>query len=175
MLVEKTCGKYSEYAGAKTYCAVAFDWFELEKKRIKKIAQNGTEIGIAVNEPLMDGDILGEDEEAVYVVSLKTCDLIKINISTIEEMGRAGFELGNRHMSLEIGKDYIKTVYDEVTYEYLIKLGFNVEKVYEQFSHYIVCKGHSHGDEHHHTHEHSHETAKGVAQHEHHHEHHHHE
>ncbi len=168
MLVEKVCGKFSDYKGIGKYCKVLFDWFELEKKRIKKVAQDGTEIGIAVDEPLMDGDILGEEGGQVYVVSLKDCDLIKINISSMEEMGRAGFELGNRHMSLEIGENYIKTVYDEVTFEYLKKIGFDIEKVHERFSHYIVCKGHGHSHEHHNEHEEGHE-------HNHEHGHHHHE
>ncbi len=160
MLVECICGKIRDYKGNKEVCEVLFDWYELEKKRIKKIAQDGTEIGIALEEPMMEGDILGETDSKIYVVVLKECDLIKISINSIEEMGRAGFELGNRHLSLEIGSDYIKTIYDPVTYEYLIKKGFTVKKVYEHFSHYIVCKGHDHSNTH---------------SHEHHHEHHHHE
>lgn len=156
MLVECICGKISEYTGNKEVCEVLFDWYELEKKRIRKTAQDGTEIGIALEEPMMEGDILGESEEKIYVVVLKECDLIKLSIDSMEEMGRAGFELGNRHMSLEIGNDYIKTVYDPVTYEYLVKKGFVVEKVHERFAHYIVCRGHDHSHAHNHEHYHVH-------------------
>lgn len=154
MVVEKIIGKRDEYVTDKQICDVYFDWFELEKKRIKKIAQDGTEIGIVVSEQLMDGDVLFESAGKIYVVSLKESDLIKININSIEEMGRAGFELGNRHMSLEIGTNYIKTIYDEVTFNYLKKMGFDIEMVHEKFSHYIVCKGHDHSHSHEHEHAH---------------------
>ena len=45
------------------------------------------------------------------------------------EMGRLCFELGNRHLSLKIDDDCVCVPYDHPTFEYLLKLGFNAEKL----------------------------------------------
>ena len=81
----------------------------------------------------------------------------------MQEMGRLGFELGNRHLSLKITEQDVYVPYDEPTFSYLAKLGFEVEEVTEAFTDFIQCKahGHSHGHEHaaSHTHSHGHEHA----------------
>ena len=56
--------------------------------------------------------------------------------------------------------------YDEPTFEYLKKLGFDVEVVTALFTDFIECK--AHGSSHSHEHEHSHEDGHT---HEHHHSH----
>jgi urease accessory protein len=70
------------------------------------------------------------------------------------EMGRLCFEIGNRHISLSISEDNVKIPYDEPTYEYLKKLGFDANKVKERFTNYTECKGHGHSHVHDHDHHH---------------------
>lgn len=164
MIVEKVVGKLTNTD--KKVVTVSIDWFERDKKLLRKTASNGNEIGIKVDTPLDEGDILYEDDEKVIVVEIAPCDLIKINVKTMREMGRVCFELGNRHLSLAISDDFVKCPYDEPTYLYMKKLGFDTEKIHEKFTDYIVCKAHSHThgvDSHHHD----------ESHHEHHHEHHH--
>lgn len=135
---------------------VPFEWFELEKKRIRKTAQDGTEIGVCIEEPLHPGDIIAEEGSRSYVVSLLPSHLIRTPVHTMEEMGRLGFELGNRHLSLKITSDSITVPYDEPTFLYLKKLGFAPEEIHDTFADFIVCKGHGdHGHEHNHDHAHS--------------------
>lgn len=136
---------------------VPFEWFELDKRRILKTAEDGTEIGVQIDNTLSDGDILAVTTDKVYAVKIKATKLVRIPVKSMEEMGRLGFELGNRHLSLQITDKDITIPFDEPTFDYLARLGFFPQVVEDVFADYIVCKAHgaSHGHEHHgHHHEH---------------------
>lgn len=154
MVVDKILGHLGETE--KRVDPVRIDWFERDKKRMKKISAEGVEIGICADRPLNDGDILYEDDEKVIVVEISETDLIKIQVTDIVEMGRLCFEIGNRHISLAIKPDCVRIPYDAPTYEYLKKLGFHVQKVKERFTDYTECRGHAHGGAHAHGHDHVH-------------------
>ena len=154
MIVEKILGHLHETD--KEVDKVIIDWFERDKILLKKNSQKGVEIGIRTDKPLNDGDILYEDEKSIIAVELAECELIKITVSNIVEMGRLCFEIGNRHLSLAIKPDCVKIPFDMPTFEYLKKLGFKAEKVVERFTDYTECKGHAHTDAHGHSHSHNH-------------------
>ncbi len=158
MIAQKVIGnlQHTQHTDKKVD-TVRIDWFERDKKRMRKTSANGVEIGIAVDRPLNDGDILYEDENTVIAVEMAECELIKISVSDITEMGRLCFEIGNRHISLAIAPDCVKIPYDAPTFEYLKKLGFKAEKVKERFTNYTECRGHAHTDAHGHEHTHHHE------------------
>ncbi|MGN0552354.1 MAG: urease accessory protein UreE [Oscillospiraceae bacterium] len=160
MIAEKIIGKLGETT--KKVDTVTIDWFERNKKLLRKTTSSGEEIGIKVETPLNEGDILFEDEERVIAVEIAPCDLVSVSVSSMKEMGRLCFELGNRHLSLSIADDCVKCPFDEPTFEYLKRLGFAAEKTHEKFAGYIECKAHAHTnahshDEHGHHHEHHHE------------------
>lgn len=152
MVTEHIIGNINRFKTDKKIVPVNFEWFELEKKRIKKTADDGAEIGVAVACTLTQGDILGETDDSIYVVKVLPTELLKVSVSGMEEMGRACFELGNRHLSPKITADFVEVVYDEPTFLYMKKLGFTVERVNEEFTDYIVCKAHGHHDHDHHSH-----------------------
>ena len=52
MVAEKILGNIQDKPQKKAIIPVAFEWFELEKKRIKKTAEDGTEFGISIPEVL---------------------------------------------------------------------------------------------------------------------------
>lgn len=128
----------------KRVVKVPFEWFECEKKRISKTAEDGTQLGIAVDEVIKDRDILAVTDEAVYQVEVLPTHLVCVTVSGMTEMGRLCFELGNRHLSLEIEEDRVLVPYDEPTFTYLLHLGFKACEIDAPFSNYIVCKGHGH-------------------------------
>ena len=149
MLIEKILGNINEENHfGKEQIKVNFEWFELAKKRIKKTAQDGTEMGITVDTGFKDGDILAETGDAVYVVDVLPVKLIKVKVNSMKEMGRACFELGNRHLSPQINDNSVKVIYDEPTFLYMKKLGFEVNAVEEKFTDFIECKAHGHSHEH---------------------------
>ena len=150
MIATKIMGNLHEKPLKTTVDHVELDWFEAEKKRLRKRTIRGNEIGIAVDEPLKDGDILYLDDTFCIAVKLTTAPLLKISVRTMEEMGRLCFEIGNRHLSLKIESDNVKIPFDTPTAEYLEGLGFSCEKVIEKFDDFIVCKAHGN---HRHNHE----------------------
>lgn len=155
MITEKIYGKLGDTD--KRVDKVLVDWFERDKKLLRKTTSAGEEIGIKISEPLNDGDIIYENNEKLVVVEIAPCDLISTEVSTMQEMGRLCFELGNRHLSLAIGENTVKCPFDEPTFEYLRRLGFNVSKVNEKFVGFIECKAHAHT----HSHTHNNQDKEG--------------
>lgn len=166
MIAEKIIGKLSE-TDKKTE-RVTIEWFERDKKILRKTTSSGKEIGIKTESALNQDDIIYEDENMIVAVDIAPCDLVSVKVSDIREMGRLCFELGNRHLSLSITEDTVRCPFDEPTFEYLKRLGFSAEKVHEKFDGYIECKAHAHTNAHSHSHSHD-----GEHHHDEHHHHHH--
>lgn len=145
MVTQKIYGKIGKTD--KRIDTVLIEWFERDKKLLRKTTSFGEEIGIKITDTLCEGDVIFEDDEKIIVIEIAPSDLISVEISDIKEMGKLCFELGNRHLSLAIYDNCVKCPFDQPTFEYLIKLGFNAEKVYEKFEDYTECKGHSHNHE----------------------------
>lgn len=158
MITEKIYGKLS--LADKNVETVSIDWFERDKKVLRKVTDKGREIGIKIENTLNENDVIYKDESVVIAVTIAPCDLISVHVTSMQAMGRLCFELGNRHLSLSIGDENVKCPYDEPTFEYLKKLGFDAVKVHEKFTGYTECKGHTHTDAHgghNHSHKHSYE------------------
>ncbi len=127
----------------KEKIAVKFEWFELEKKRIKKKAEDGYEFGIIPNKIIEDGDIIAEIDNKIYFCQIKSCLLTQVETSSLEEMGKLCFELGNRHLPLKIKKNKVFIPYDKPTFDYLEKMAFNPVKIEEKFSDFLSSKAHA--------------------------------
>lgn len=159
MIADKVLGNIHTDDFEGQQITVPFKWFETEKKRIAKVAADGTQFGICIGDTITDGDILGITDGKIYVAEITESKLIKINVSTMAEMGRLGFELGNRHLSLKIDEDSVTIPYDEPTYLYLKKIGFDAGEITGSFTDFIVCHAHDavpQGQEHDHPHDHPH-------------------
>ncbi|NCB90981.1 MAG: urease accessory protein UreE [Clostridia bacterium] len=126
---------------------VSLEWYEREKKLLSKTTSDGIEMGIRVEVLLEDGDILYQDDERIIFIQIQPTKLICASVHSMQEMGRLCFELGNRHLSLAIHEDSVWVPYDEPTFLYLKKLGFEVEQREEKFLDYTVCHAHGHHHE----------------------------
>lgn len=152
MVVKSVLGRLPDYpVGTRKVEKVWLEWFELEKKRMRKALESGEEIGICLDSSdphghghLHEGDVLYADAERVIAAAVAPCDLTVIEVTGMIEMGRLCFELGNRHLSLKIEENKVTIPYDEPTFHYLDKMGFCLEKVEGCFSHFTVCHGHGH-------------------------------
>ena len=154
MIIEKTIGTLSSRPSGKTVETVSFEWFEMSNKILKKKTSSGEEIGMRLSEPLQDQAVLYEDENRIIALSLQPCEVIRVTVSSMKEMGRACFELGNRHLPLCVEEDFILTPFEHPTFEYLCKLGFDCRKVTEKFVPEVVVRGHGHSHEQGHSHAH---------------------
>lgn len=170
MVVTKILGNIADYPiNDRVVEEVQLEWFELEKKRMRKALASGEEIGICLELDagdsaasqegmehsvsgthstlhLHEGDVLYADKMRVIIVAVVPCELTVVEVTTMKEMGRLCFELGNRHLSLSIEEDKVTVPYDEPTFHYLDKMGFCLEKMEGKFSHFTVC--HAHGSVH---------------------------
>ncbi len=144
LIIDHTNGMADPAKNDKEVVRVMFEWFECDKGRIMKKAEDGTEMGIAIAGGIRRGSILHETEEKRYVSDIIPCSLIEIRIDNVEKAARAGFELGNRHLSLKIENGRILVPYDSPTFEYLKKLQFEVANITDIFEGYTVCKAHGH-------------------------------
>jgi len=142
MIAEKVIGHL--HHTEKEIDRVKIEWFERSRKRMRKTSEKGREIGICVDTPLNDGDILYEDDNTVIAVEIAECKLIKIAVSEMEEMGKLCFEIGNRHISLIIKNDCVIIPFDAPTLDYLTKPGFHTETTVGKFIGCTECRGHSH-------------------------------
>lgn len=153
IVVEQVLANIEQNPATKPMIPVLYEWFECERRRIRKTAQDGMEFGIAIPGGVKVGDILYETETACYVVCLKEAHLISIAIHSTEEAARVGFELGNRHLSLKILSNKILVPYEAPTFRYLGQLGFTVSEEYGSFGDFIRCKAHGTSDTDHHAHD----------------------
>jgi urease accessory protein len=149
MIVEKILGTIPEVTdleslSGKTLETVSFEWFEANKKILKKTSSGGTEVGLRLSEPLHDGAIIFENEEKIIYLELLPCELTQAHVHSPRELGRVCFELGNRHLPISIGENTVSTPFDNPTFEYLEKLGFHCHKVTEKFTPEIIVHGHGH-------------------------------
>ncbi len=131
------------FSDGKLNVPIEFEWFETDKKRMRKVAEDGTEFGIAVGKTIKDGDVLAETDDKRYFARIRTAQLIEIPVHTMKEMGRLCFELGNRHLSLKVEDDRVLVPYDHPTMEYTKKIGFEPHIVEGGFDGFLIVKAHA--------------------------------
>lgn len=131
------------YDDGKLNVPITFDWFETDKKRMRKVAEDGTEFGVMVGQTIKDGDVLAETDDKRYFARIKTAQLIEIPVSSMKEMGRLCFELGNRHLSLKVENDRVLVPYDHPTMEYTKKIGFEPHIIEGGFDGFLIVKAHA--------------------------------
>ena len=131
------------YSDGKLNVPIAFDWFETDKKRMRRVAEDGTEFGIMVGKTIKDGDVLAETEDKRYFARIKTAQLIEIPVDSMKEMGRLCFELGNRHLSLKVENDRVLVPYDHPTMEYTKKIGYEPHIIEGGFDGFLIVKAHA--------------------------------
>ena len=146
MIVEKIEGNLADTdIGGLERDDVYMEWYEAEKKVLHKTSAGGIEIGIrnGGDSPLHDGDILYKDDRKVLILNiLETC-CIALKPETMAEMGKACYEMGNRHAPLFIEENELLTPFDEPLLAFLVKCGFSVEKKNARLK--IPVGGYAHG------------------------------
>lgn len=167
MLVERVLGNIKDFPiENREVDKIYVDWYELDKKLLRKTSAAGEEVGIRLEENghLHEGDVLFADDKGVLVLDILPCELTVVEVHSMQEMGRLCFELGNRHLSLSIEENRVSVPYDAPTFAYLQKLGFAPEKEEAKFSHFTVCHAHGHSHSHAHSHEHTHGHSQDCQQ-----------
>jgi urease accessory protein len=132
---------------------VNFTWDECAKRILRKHTSLGREIGISlpIGTTIHHGDILfqeeSEESKAILAYNLK-CELLVVSSYNIREFGRIAYELGNRHLPLEITEDgEILLLPDQPTKLLLNKLNAHYVTQFRRFSPIAKGGGHHHDHE----------------------------
>ena len=129
MIVEKILGNRSDYpVNGRTIDQVGLEWYELEKKLMRKKTESGEEIGIRISEHMKDGDILYNEDKKLIVVKANSEDVLIIKPSSITEMGVIAHALGNRHLQAQFEDDKMIIQYDRLVEEELKRDNVNYSR-----------------------------------------------
>ncbi|WP_160680613.1 urease accessory protein UreE [Clostridium sp. C8-1-8] len=153
MLVENILGNLEEFqVQGKEMDFVDVEWYEVNKKILKKVSSSGRTVGIRLDgsKKLNHKDVLFSDEQFILIVNIPECEAISIKPANMEEMGRICYEIGNKHITLFLHHEEILVPYDEPLMKLLEKNHFKIEKVEARLINGLETHSHSHGHSHEH-------------------------
>ncbi len=151
MIIEKIVGNISDPDSKSKDLVdyVSVEWYEVQNSILHKVSRNGMEVGIRNHErvALRDGDILWQDDKKVLLVEISECDCIALRPTTMLEMGKACYEIGNRHSPIFIEDGEVLTPYDAPLMTALSKCGFLPRLKSAKLT--VPLGGHADGHSHH--------------------------
>lgn len=113
---------------------LAFDY--RRRSRQKLTLDNGEVVALVLNQGtvLHHGDLLVADDGKFIVVHAAVESVLRVTADSLLDLTRAAYHLGNRHVLVEIGADYLKLEFDTVLADMLSGLGgLTVQQVQQQF------------------------------------------
>ncbi len=148
MLIEKIIGNIGqeEVVDSKLTEWIELDWEALSKRILRTETDKGTDIALRLSgeEPLKYGDLLFEDGERRIAIRTKLEPVIVIYPKNMMEMGKAAFELGNRHTPCLIENGEIIVRADHTINPLLDEVGVQYETTERRFKQPFKFRGHSH-------------------------------
>jgi urease accessory protein len=137
------------------------------RSRLRAELPGGEPIGIVLErgESLRDGDLLLTDDGRVIEIAAAPETVSTVRCEDRQQLARAAYHLGNRHVSLQVGPGWLRYRHDHVLDDMLRGRGLLVsveEAPFEPepgaYSHHDAAPahdttgdiGHHHGDDHHH-------------------------
>ena len=136
-----------------------------QKSRLRTKLVSGEEVGLMLprGEILRGGDLVTASDGRVIEVLAENEKLLHVET---KDLAKAAYHLGNRHVPVEVGPDYLRLAEDHVLEEMLTKLGAKVSHVEAPFEPEAgaYAGGHQHDEmghggkihDHHHDHDHDH-------------------
>lgn len=138
-----------------------------QKSRLKTQLVSGEEVGLMLprGEILRGGDLVTASDGRVIEVIAEPEKLLHVEA---DSLAKAAYHLGNRHVPVQVGKDFLRIAEDHVLEEMLKKMGAKVSHVVAPFEPEAgaYAGGHHQHDEmghggkihdHHHDHDHDHD------------------
>jgi len=107
------------------------EWFESNKRIIRKKTGSGTEIilrSLNTGPKLTQGDVLYEDEHKIIAIEIKPCDVIVIKPVSMFEMASVCYEIGNKHLPLFYDHDELLVPFEMPLFRLLSSLGYDVKQ-----------------------------------------------
>jgi urease accessory protein len=103
--------------------------FELRSKsRLRTVLSTGEEAGLVLERGsvLRGGDLLLADDGRVIEIVAAAEQVSTVRASDASSLARAAYHLGNRHVALQVGPDWLRYLHDHVLDDMVRGLGFTV-------------------------------------------------
>ncbi|MBM7634719.1 urease accessory protein UreE [Geomicrobium sediminis] len=122
------------------------EWEELNKRRMRRTTDQGREIAIKLEDAqhLHVGDVLYEDHDVQIVLRTKMEPVFVVYPKSMQEMGKASFELGNRHTPCLVEEDRITVRYDATLERLFNEIGVQYERESQRFNAPFKYRSHHH-------------------------------
>jgi urease accessory protein len=122
---------------------VALTWEQRHKSRQKLFTSHGREVALALptGTRLQAGDLLPTPEGLIRVECALE-DVLLIQPRNPHETAFVAYQIGNRHLPLEIGEGGLKTLYEPVLETYLRQHAIPVERTQQPFTPVSAASGH---------------------------------
>ncbi len=124
--------------------AVALTWEQRQKSRQRIRTGQGCELALALptGTRLHKGDLLATTEGWIEV-QLAPEDVLLIRPRSLQETTFVAYQIGNRHLPLEIEDHGLKTLYEPVLATYLAEQGIPIERTQLPFTPVSATSGHA--------------------------------
>lgn len=125
---------------------VELDFAHRERSRFRAELLSGDAFGVdlPVGTLIRHGDRLALDDGRVVVVEAASETLIEVRAASAPALARIAYHIGNRHVPLQIGPDWLRLLPDHVLRAMVERLGGQVSEVQEAFQPESGAYGHSH-------------------------------
>lgn len=154
-------------AGAQPDESITLSFELRQKSRLRARLDSGAEVSIVLarGRVLRSGDLLKAADGTVIEVRAAPEAVSTIRCSDALTLTRGAYHLGNRHVPLQVGADFLRYQRDHVLDDMVRQLGFEVTAETAPFEpeagaygagHSHSGHGHSHGHDHAHGHGHDH-------------------
>lgn len=113
--------------GARVIDLLQLEWFETNKKVMRRHTLNGLEIGWKAGKGLpvlQDGDILWTDDHMVVAASILPAAAIVLKPLTMLDMATICYEIGNKHLPLFIVNEDVLVPFEDPLFRWLEAKGY---------------------------------------------------
>jgi urease accessory protein len=159
-------------AGEPPNAALSLPYEARQKRRLRTRLEDGRELALLLggSPSLRAGDRLRAEDGSVIEVRAEPEPVSRVPCGEPLLLARACYHLGNRHLPVEIGPDFLRYPADHVLDALVEQLGLRVVRALEPFepeggayAHGSAGRhAHAHGDDHDHDHDHG-DAPQGAA------------
>lgn len=124
---------------------IALTWEQRCKSRQRVVTQHGREVALALptGTRLRSGDLL-PTPEGLITVECAAEDVLYIRPRDPQEAAFVAYQIGNRHLPLDIDAQGLKTLYEALLETYLRQHAIPAERAFLPFSPVTSMSGHRH-------------------------------
>lgn len=121
-------GKGLAYALIHRSPGVTLDWDMRQKSRFAVQDDAGRQLAVVLprGQVLRGGDILVAEDGSLIAVHAAAQRVLRVTASDMHGLLRAAYHLGNRHIPVEVGRDYLQLEDDPVLHDMLQRIGARV-------------------------------------------------